>query len=117
MTYINTKLAYEIYPAVVWQTSLGDGTPWFMAEHPALPGCMSDGLTPEEALANLEDARAEYIASLREDGLPVPPPAVPAATLTLGSASAAAWAGPVIRFGGSTPTNAKAPTAGLRSAD
>ena len=46
----------------------------WMARHPDLPGCMSHGETPEEALANLADARALYIETRIERGLPVPGP-------------------------------------------
>lgn len=49
--------------------------PYYIAENPELPGCLSDGETPEEALANLADARREYVFSLLEDGLSVPSPA------------------------------------------
>jgi predicted RNase H-like HicB family nuclease len=45
----------------------------YVANHPQLRGCMSDGATPEEALANLAGARQDYLAALRAHGLPVPP--------------------------------------------
>ncbi len=51
-----------------------DGTPCFVAKHPELPGCMSDGDTPGEAKENLRDAKELYILSLIEDGLEVPLP-------------------------------------------
>lgn len=38
---------------------------------PALPGCISEGDTFDEALANTKEAIALYIESLRDDGLPV----------------------------------------------
>ncbi|CAN5500440.1 hypothetical protein BH23CHL4_BH23CHL4_24020 [soil metagenome] len=62
------------YPAVLRQESLSDGRPWFVAFHPDLPGCMADGPTREIALQELDEARKEFIASLIEDGLPVPVP-------------------------------------------
>jgi predicted RNase H-like HicB family nuclease len=40
---------------------------------PALPGCHSFGETTEEALANIRDAIAGYIESLKKAGEPVPP--------------------------------------------
>jgi predicted RNase H-like HicB family nuclease len=46
----------------------------FVAEAPALPGCVSQGATREEALANVKDAIAGYLASLETHGEPVPPP-------------------------------------------
>ena len=39
---------------------------------PALPGCISEGDTVEEALENIRDAIAGYIASLRKHGKPIP---------------------------------------------
>ena len=46
----------------------------FVAEAPALPGCVSQGATREEAVANVKDAIAGYLASLEKHGEPVPPP-------------------------------------------
>ena len=46
----------------------------FVAEVPSLPGCISQGETREETLANIREAIQAYIESLRKDGLPVPPP-------------------------------------------
>ena len=45
----------------------------YTAEVPSLPGCISEGDTVEEALANIRDAIQGYIAALEDDGLPVPP--------------------------------------------
>jgi antitoxin HicB len=46
----------------------------FIAECPALPGCISEGKTREEAIANIKDAIEGYLASLRKHGEPIPPP-------------------------------------------
>ena len=46
----------------------------FVAECPTLPGCISQGATREEALANIKEAISGYIASLRKHGEPVPLP-------------------------------------------
>ncbi len=46
----------------------------FVAECPVLPGCVSQGATRSEALANIQDAIAGYLASLEKHGEPVPPP-------------------------------------------
>ena len=46
----------------------------FIAECPALPGCVSQGKTRQEALANIQDAMQGYVASLKKHGEPVPPP-------------------------------------------
>jgi predicted RNase H-like HicB family nuclease len=45
---------------------------YFIAECPSLPGCVSQGQTREEAVANIKEAIHAYIAALEEDGLPVP---------------------------------------------
>jgi predicted RNase H-like HicB family nuclease len=46
----------------------------FVAECPSLPGCISQGKTRGEAVANIRDAIAGYLASLKKHGEPVPPP-------------------------------------------
>ena len=46
----------------------------FVATCPTLPGCISQGDTRQEALANIQDAIAGYLKSLRKHGDPVPPP-------------------------------------------
>lgn len=45
---------------------------WYVAECPSLPGCVSQGLTKEEAIANIKEAIEGYIEALEDDGLPVP---------------------------------------------
>ena len=45
---------------------------YFVAECPSLPGCISQGKTREEAVVNIKEAIAGYIAALNEDNLPVP---------------------------------------------
>jgi predicted RNase H-like HicB family nuclease len=45
---------------------------FIVAECPSLPGCVTQGKTREEALANIEEAIRGYIASLRKHGEPVP---------------------------------------------
>lgn len=45
---------------------------YFIAECPSLPGCISQGLTLEQAVANIKEAIHGYVAALEEDGLPVP---------------------------------------------
>ena len=39
---------------------------------PALPGCISEGDTKKEALANIKEAIELYIESLDADGEPIP---------------------------------------------
>ncbi len=45
---------------------------YVVAECPSLPGCISQGRTREEAVANVREAIAAYVGALEEDGLPVP---------------------------------------------
>ena len=45
----------------------------FVAEVPSLPGCVSQGCTRSEAVANIKDAIAGYLSSLRERGESTPP--------------------------------------------
>ena len=46
----------------------------FTAIAPELPGCRSDGETPQEALANVYDAIACWIEAAQEMGRAVPRP-------------------------------------------
>jgi predicted RNase H-like HicB family nuclease len=43
-----------------------------VAEVPSLPGCVSQGKTRDEALANIREAIALYVEVLQERGEPVP---------------------------------------------
>jgi predicted RNase H-like HicB family nuclease len=46
---------------------------YWVSECPSLPGCISQGKTREEAVANMKEAIRGYIAALEEDHLSVPP--------------------------------------------
>lgn len=46
----------------------------FVAHCPALPGCVSQGKTRGEAIANVKDAIAGYLHSLGKHNEPIPPP-------------------------------------------
>lgn len=50
---------------IIWQ----DETGWFIAECPALPGCISQGRTEEEALANIKAAMRGWLEVAHERGL------------------------------------------------
>jgi antitoxin HicB len=65
-----TELRYSV---VVELLSKSDGG-GFVAFVPDLPGCMSDGETPEDALANVRDAIEEWIAAARDLGHEIPAP-------------------------------------------
>lgn len=45
---------------------------YWVAECPSLPGCVSQGVSREEAVVNIREAIEGYVLALREDGLPVP---------------------------------------------
>lgn len=59
---------YEII--IYW--SEDDGA--FVAEVPELPGCMADGKTYQEAVANVEVIIKEWIQTAKELGRPIPQP-------------------------------------------
>jgi predicted RNase H-like HicB family nuclease len=46
----------------------------FIAEVPELPGCMADGTTYQEALANAEIVIQEWVETARELGRAIPEP-------------------------------------------
>ena len=46
----------------------------FIAEVPELPGCVADGQTYQEALANCETVIGEWIETARELGRAIPEP-------------------------------------------
>jgi len=62
-----------LYPVIVQPLPPEDGG-GFAATVPDLPGCMSDGETPEEALANVQDAIRAWIEAAEELGRSIPKP-------------------------------------------
>ena len=46
----------------------------FVAEVPELPGCMADGASYQQALANAEQVIEEWVGTARDLGRPVPQP-------------------------------------------
>jgi len=66
--YLN--LNYEIK---IRKLTSEEGGGWF-AEIPLLPGCISDGETPEEAIFNINDAKKCWVETCLELGRPVPEP-------------------------------------------
>ena len=53
----------------------GDPDDGYMGQVPELPGCYTSGDTPEEALANLNEAMAAWLESSLKSGDPIPNPA------------------------------------------
>ena len=62
------KYRYEVI--IYWS----DEDSSYVAEVPELPGCMSDGATYEEALANVRVIIDEWIETAIEEGRTVPEP-------------------------------------------
>jgi len=46
----------------------------YIADIPDLDSCSAFGNSPEEALAELEKAKDEWLEAARESGKPIPPP-------------------------------------------
>ena len=61
------------YPVVIEPLPVEDGG-GFLATVPDLPGCMSDGATPEEAVSNVQDAIVAWIEAAQDLGHAVPKP-------------------------------------------
>ena len=60
-----------------WRTLITEGMDgMFVVEVPALPGCISQGRTRREALANIAEAIEGYLESLEKHGEPIPPAVV-----------------------------------------
>jgi len=52
----------------------------YLIEFPDVPGCISDGEAPEEAIANGRDALKSALLTMKEFGDPVPKPGKSAAS-------------------------------------
>jgi antitoxin HicB len=61
------------YPVLIEPLSVEDGG-GFLATVPDLPGCMSDGETPQEAITNVQDAIIAWIEAARDLGHEIPRP-------------------------------------------
>ncbi len=66
-------LAAQNYAMVIITEQIGNEI-GFLAYHPELPGCHSQGATSKGAQALLDGLRPEWIQCLLDDKLPVPPP-------------------------------------------
>jgi len=67
-----TEYRFTVRPLTVEE---GGG---YLIEFPDLPGCMSDGETVEEAIANGAEAKRDWVAAMRQAGRALPPPTVEA---------------------------------------
>jgi predicted RNase H-like HicB family nuclease len=59
------------YEIIIYWSAEDDA---FIAEVPELPGCMADGKTYQEAVANAETVIGERIETARDLGRPIPVP-------------------------------------------
>ena len=64
------------YAVMMEPLSEADGGGW-LASVPVLPGCLGDGGTREEALADAENAIAEWLEAAHQLGRDAPGPAAP----------------------------------------
>ena len=67
------KTLINSYPFTIRPLSKADGG-GFSIEYPDLPGCISDGNTPEETLKQGSDAVKSYLLSCAKHGDPIPKP-------------------------------------------
>jgi predicted RNase H-like HicB family nuclease len=72
-TLFGINLEPLTYPVIVSRLSELDGG-GFAVVVPDLPGCMSDGETPEEAIANVSDAIETWLEAARDAGRTIPTP-------------------------------------------
>lgn len=66
-------LRLEDYPFTIRPLASDEGG-GYLIEFPDIPGCMSDGETPEEAIINGRDALKCSLLTIKEFGDPVPAP-------------------------------------------
>lgn len=67
------KVSGTPYPMLLRPLQEDEGGGW-LAEIPDLPGCASDGNTPEEAVRNVLKAQEAWLAVTRELGREIPMP-------------------------------------------
>lgn len=62
--FVEREVAFNV-KVIIWQ----DETGWFVAECPALPGCISQGQTEEEAFVNIKAAMRGWLEIAHKRGL------------------------------------------------
>jgi antitoxin HicB len=70
-----TKLPYPVLVSPLLPEDGGG----FLATVPDLPGCMSDGETPQEAISNVQDAIESWIEAAQDMARDIPQPSLQAA--------------------------------------
>jgi len=73
-----TNRKTEEYRITVRPLSKEEGS-GYLVEYPEIPGCMSDGETVEEAIANGREALRDCLELFKESGRRVPQPGIEAA--------------------------------------
>jgi antitoxin HicB len=71
----NLKYYLELPYTITLKRGTAEGEKYWIARVLELPHCMTHGVTPEEALSDIEDAKLEWLKSNLEDELPIPEPA------------------------------------------
>jgi antitoxin HicB len=67
------KLRLDYYPFQVRPLTAEEGG-GYLIEFPDVPGCIADGETPAEAIANGRDALESVLLTMKEFGDPIPKP-------------------------------------------
>lgn len=70
-SYLSLPYRFSLTP-----DSDDEGNAGWVAEVDELPGCVSQGSSPDEAVERVRDAMAGWISVALEDGRPIPPPRV-----------------------------------------
>jgi antitoxin HicB len=70
---VKSPYAFEAYAHVISQLSKDEGG-GFLITFPDLPGCMSDGETEAEAVANGKDAFKAWVSARKDAGKEIPEP-------------------------------------------
>lgn len=73
-----SKLNLDAYQFTVRPLSREEGG-GYLVEYPEIPGCMSDGESVQEAIANGREALRDCLAVLEESGRDLPRPGITAA--------------------------------------
>jgi len=72
---MKNNLQWDVYPFTVRPLTEEEGS-GYLIEFPDVPGAISDGETPEEAIRNGRDALKAALLTMKEFGDPVPKPGV-----------------------------------------
>ena len=72
-------MAKLAYPFTIRPLAAEEGG-GYLIEFPDLPGCVSDGETPEEAIQHGQEAMEDWIRACKKLKRPVPQPSIPVAS-------------------------------------